>query len=156
MEPLVKLAAQILYLFLPLLAAAALAGVAQHYDLLTTLKRPIDGGASFRGRRFFGDNKTWRGAACALAGCMATVALQKYLIGDLASTLAVIDYARANPFALGTAMGGGAMLGELPNSFAKRRLDIAPGNSARGMPATRSILVGVSRFLKKWASSMNR
>ncbi len=127
------LSARVLYLFSPLLAAAALAGIVQHYDLWTALKRPIDGGATFRGRRLFGDNKTWRGVACALIGCIATVAVQRYLIGDLAGTLAVIDYGRANPLALGTAMGGGAILGELPNSFIKRRLGIAPGGGASGI-----------------------
>jgi hypothetical protein len=133
MEHLSGLIARVLYLFSPLLVSAALAGIVQHYDLWMTLKRPIDGGATCRGRRVFGDNKTWRGVACALAGCIATVAVQRYLIGDLAGTLAVIDYARANPFALGAAMGGGAMLGELPNSFVKRRLDIAPGGGATGI-----------------------
>jgi CDP-2,3-bis-(O-geranylgeranyl)-sn-glycerol synthase len=133
MEQLGGLAARVVYLFSPLLAAAALAGIVQHYDLWTALKRPIDGGATFRGRRVFGDNKTWRGVACALVGCIATVTIQRYLIGDLASTLAVVDYGRANPIAFGATMGGGAMLGELPNSFVKRRLGIAPGAGARGI-----------------------
>jgi CDP-2,3-bis-(O-geranylgeranyl)-sn-glycerol synthase len=126
------LAARVMYLFSPLLVSAALAGIVQHYDVWTILKRPIDGGATFRGRRVFGANKTWLGVACAIPGCIATVAVQRYLIADRAGWLAVIDYASANPLALGTAMGGAAMLGELPNSFVKRQLGIAPGAGARG------------------------
>ena len=37
-------------------------------DLLPGLRAlPIDGGARFRGRRVFGDNKTWRGAVVTIA-----------------------------------------------------------------------------------------
>lgn len=36
---------------------------------------------------------------------------------------------------MGAAMGGGAMLGELPNSFVKRRLGVAPGTTASGLRA---------------------
>ena len=36
---------------------------------------------------------------------------------------------------LGLALGGGATLGELPNSFVKRQLGIPPGASAWGWPA---------------------
>ncbi|MFI5342228.1 MAG: CDP-archaeol synthase, partial [Candidatus Methylomirabilales bacterium] len=60
--------------------------------------------------------------------------VQRYLIGDRAGWLAVIDYGEANPCTLGTALGLGAMLGELPNSFVKRRLGIAPGGCAHGIP----------------------
>ena len=52
------LAAQALYLFVPLRVAAVLAGVVQRYELWTCLRRPIDGGAMVRGHRLFGDHKT--------------------------------------------------------------------------------------------------
>jgi hypothetical protein len=124
--------AQSFYLFSPLLAAAALSGVVLRYDLLRALKRPIDGGAVLGGRRIFGDNKTWRGVAVAVAGSIAWVAVQKYGIGARAGRLAVLDYEGASAVWLGAALGGGATLGELPNSFVKRRFDIAPGASTRG------------------------
>lgn len=127
------LAAQALYLFSPLLAAAGLAGVVQRYDLWRCFKRPIDGGATLGGRRVFGDNKTWRGVVCAVAGCVAAVATQKYLVGAHAGGLSVIDYAKVNPFTLGASLGLGAIVGELPNSFVKRRLAIAPGGGAPGI-----------------------
>ena len=45
------------------------------WDLLKPLKRPIDGGATFRGRRLFGDNKTWRGALMMTTGPTAASVL---------------------------------------------------------------------------------
>lgn len=132
MESFLFAVAQALYLFAPLLAAAALSAVVLRWDLLAWLKRPIDGGATLGGRRVFGDNKTWRGVFVAVAGSVAAVAAQKYLIGGAAGRLAVVDYERAGGVWLGLALGGGATLGELPNSFVKRRLDVAPGASTRG------------------------
>jgi CDP-2,3-bis-(O-geranylgeranyl)-sn-glycerol synthase len=119
--------AQILYLFLPLLPGMILLGIVSRYDLFPWLNRPLDGGAMLRGHRLFGANKTWRGVACSWAGSILTVAAQKYIIGDKAGNLAIIDYGQANVFWLGTALSLGATLGELFNSFVKRQLDVAPG-----------------------------
>jgi CDP-2,3-bis-(O-geranylgeranyl)-sn-glycerol synthase len=124
-----------MYLLLPLLPAVVLSGLVLRYDLLAWSRRPIDSGATFRGRRLFGDNKTWRGAVCMVAGCILTVALQKYVVKDRAGDWAVIDYGQANIFGLGMVLGGGAVLGELSNSFVKRQLGIAPGEAARGLLA---------------------
>lgn len=121
-----------LYLFAPLLVSAALSGVVMRLDWLRVLKRPIDGGAMWRGRRIFGDGKTWRGVVIAVVGSIAAVAIQKHVVGEHVGSIAVVDYARVNVIALGAAMGGGAMLGELPNSFVKRRLGIARGATATG------------------------
>ena len=123
--------AQALYLFSPLLVSVAMSALVQRYDLCASWKVPIDGGRTFRGKRIFGDSKTWRGVAVAVIGSMATVVLQKHVLVGTAQTLAVVDYARISPFLLGTAMGASAMAGELPNSFVKRRLGIAPGSTAR-------------------------
>jgi CDP-archaeol synthase len=132
MQRLGALTVQVMYLFLPLLCGAAISGIVLRYDLWPALARPMDAGLTFRGRRLFGDNKTWRGLACSLIGCMMMVAVQRYLIGDRAGDLAVIDYAHVPVFTLGTALGAGAILGELPNSFLKRQLDIPPGENAGG------------------------
>lgn len=121
-----------LYLFAPLLVSAALSGVVMRLDWLRVLKRPIDGGAMWRGRRIFGDGKTWRGVVIAVVGSIAAVAIQKHVVGEHVGSIAVVDYARVNAIVFGAAMGGGAMLGELPNSFVKRRLGIARGATATG------------------------
>src|SRR3954452_8027367 len=90
MERLCTATAQAMYLLLPLLPAVVLSGLVLRYDLLTWSRGPIDNGAAFRGRRLFGDNKTWRGVVCMVAGCILTVALQKYVIKDRAGDWAVI------------------------------------------------------------------
>jgi len=126
------LAAQALYLFAPLLFAAAIAAVVQRLDLLPWLRRPIDAGRTLRGTRWLGDGKTWRGVAVAVLGSCAAIAIQKHVIGARAAQLALIAYGDVDVLALGLAMGGGAILGELPNSFVKRRLGIAPGKTAHG------------------------
>jgi hypothetical protein len=120
-----------MFLFFPILGAPLLHAPVLRFDLLRRLKRPIDGGRTFRGRRLFGDNKTWRGALCMSLGTLiATLILS-----------AVPDYWRRipqalqarSPWLLGAVLGLGVVLGELPNSFVKRQLRIGPGTRTRGM-----------------------
>ncbi len=124
--------ARVLYLLAPLLVAAALSGVVIRFDLAHALYRPIDAGRSSRGRRVLGDGKTWRGVATAVVGCVIAVAVQKYALWPLARPIALLDYSRASPLALGLALGVGATAGELPNSFVKRRVGIPAGGTKRG------------------------
>lgn len=129
-------ATRALYLFAPLLVSAALSGVVLRFNWFPTLRRPIDFGATFRGRRLFGDSKTWRGVIVAIVGCVASVALQQQVLSDVVpASLEAVDYRSTSPFCFGTAMGVGAMAGELPNSFTKRQFGIPPGQSTRGWPA---------------------
>jgi hypothetical protein len=123
---------RVLYLFAPLLVAAALSGIVIRFNVAPWLYRPIDAGARFRGHRLFGDSKTWRGVACAIVGSVAAVAVQRYLPARWTSGIALVDYGRVNPLLMGTAFGIGATAGELPNSFVKRQLGIAPGGTTRG------------------------
>lgn len=123
---------QVLYLFAPLVAAAAVAGVVLRLNVAPGLARAVDGGKTWRGRRVLGDGKTWRGVIVAVVVCVAGAAVQRYVVGDRVGDVALVDYQATNVFLFGTAMGGGAMLGELPNSFVKRRLGIARGETTRG------------------------
>lgn len=126
---------QSLYLFSPLLVASGLSALAIHFGWFKAFFTPIDAGLTLRGRRLFGDNKTWRGVLVAVLGAVAGVAAQKALPADMVGDLAVVDYAQVNPLAMGAAMGCGATLGELPNSFVKRQLGVAPGGTASGARA---------------------
>lgn len=123
--------AQAAYLFAPLLVATAVSAVVLRFDRWKRLRRPIDAGRTWRGVRLFGDNKTWRGVVVAIAGCFLGIAVQ-VAIGDRAGRIALVDYRLPSTLLLGIAMGLGSSLGELPNSFTKRRLGIAPGASASG------------------------
>lgn len=119
-------------MFLAVLGAPVLHAPVLRWDLLRRLKTPLDGGRSWNGARLFGDNKTVRGALCMVGGCVvAALALSAWpwwwdgLPGDLRD---------AGPLVVGLLVGLGVVLGELPNSFLKRRLGVAPGTQ-RGGPA---------------------
>jgi hypothetical protein len=129
------LAAEFLYLYAPLLLSAAISGIVMRQNWLSFARRPLDAGRSFRGRRIFGDSKTWRGVLVAVVGCVLGVAIQKHLVGTRASSIARVDYAHVSVVGLGLVMGVTAMLGELPNSFSKRRMNIPPGETAQGWRA---------------------
>jgi hypothetical protein len=122
---------QAVYLFAPLLVASVLSAVVLRFDLWRLLRRPIDRGLVWRGKRVFGDSKTWRGVVVAVVGCIVGVTVQA-LIGDRLGRVALVDYRAVLVLPLAIAMGLGAMLGELPNSFTKRRLGIAPGRTTSG------------------------
>jgi hypothetical protein len=94
---------------------------------LRALYIPIDGGLRIRRQPLFGASKTWRGVAVAITGCIVGAAIQRYLLVSPMKAMSLMDYSRLNVFAFGAAMGAGAMLGELPNSFVKRRLGIGSG-----------------------------
>jgi hypothetical protein len=124
--------ARALYLFAPLLLSASLAAIVMRHDWLSALNRPIDGGSTLRGKRWFGDGKTWRGAFLALTGSCLAVLIQRALAAHVPETLQVVDYSRIDALAFGAALGLGAILGEPPNSFVKRRLGIPRGQTTRG------------------------
>jgi hypothetical protein len=94
---------------------------------------PLDGGLSLRGRRIFGANKTLRGALVMIAA--TAFASWVFSFVGLGSALAVVVEQRDRPLFWGVLLGVGYILGELPNSFLKRQLDVAPGAPApRGVP----------------------
>jgi hypothetical protein len=119
-----------------LIIAFVLAGLVHSAWLRSPASRrlaiPIDGGARVRGRRLFGDNKTIRGFVVMVPAAsltFAVLAALARLAPDIAANLwpiSVGSYA-----ALGAWAALGFMLGELPNSFVKRQLDIAPGEAPR-------------------------
>lgn len=105
--------AHALYLISPAVAAGVVHGVVIKYDLLALLARPIDGGVELGGAPLFGANKTWRGPIVMVGASSAAAA------------------AFGLPVALGACLGAAYSLAELPNSFLKRRLGIAPGSRTR-------------------------
>jgi hypothetical protein len=117
------------WVFLPVLGAPVAHAPVLKWDLLRALKRPVDGGRTWRGRRLFGDNKTWRGALFMAAGpALAAVALHRLPWYRRRLPAEIRD---AHPALVGALLGLGVFGGELPNSFAKRQLDIPPGGQRR-------------------------
>jgi CDP-archaeol synthase len=118
-----------LWVFVPVLGAAVLHAPVLTFDLFQSLKRPLDLGATFRGRRLFGDNKTWRGALFMTGGVVVAAALLSlwpwywHKLPD-----GIQD---AGPWVYGLLLGVSVVVGELPNSFLKRQLGIQPGAQRR-------------------------
>jgi CDP-archaeol synthase len=99
---------------------------------LNSLAVPIDGGARWRGRPLFGANKTWRGVAV-MTGLTALASGIQAGLGRRnrwASALEAQQSAKVNAWAAGAVCGLTYCIAELPNSFVKRRLGIAPGSHA--------------------------
>jgi hypothetical protein len=119
------------WIFLPLVGSFLAQLPAIRFDLLRGLKRPIDGGATFRGRRLFGDNKTWRGALMMFSGTFVAALLLSRLDGYWSK---IPDGIRdAGPVLFGLLLGAGTVLAELPSSFVKRQIGIAPGAQSRSV-----------------------
>jgi CDP-2,3-bis-(O-geranylgeranyl)-sn-glycerol synthase len=118
-------------------ATMSLAGIAHAWWLRSKLSlrlgAPVDLRLTLRGRRLFGANKMWRGfavmpPAAALAFWAAGLLRPAFPAWLYAGTwdLALSEYAE-----LGFVCGFAFMLAELPNSFVKRQLDVAPGMASR-------------------------
>jgi CDP-diglyceride synthetase len=113
--------------------------------LFQSLSVPLDGNRTFGGKPIFGPNKTWRGVVVNIVCAALIGAVQGAWGGAWAARggLGVIDFEAIGArlglsgtaaLALGygwvnAVFGLGYVLGELPNSFAKRRVGIEPGKT---------------------------
>ncbi len=127
------------------------AGFAQSFwfrsSFATRFRQPIDGGKTYRSKRIFGDNKTWKGFVAMVPAAGLSFAILRTLFAILPANvlaglweLSILEYGL-----LGCLVGFGFMIGELPNSFIKRQLDIPPGEAPL-KSRTRSICFVVDRF----------
>ncbi|MBR9690625.1 CDP-archaeol synthase [Candidatus Woesearchaeota archaeon] len=94
---------------------------------LRFLDWPIDNNLKFRGKRIFGDNKTWRGVFFGLLGAVVAFEIQKMLFSNGILKFAALTNYSAAPFYLGFLLGFAALLGDIAESFVKRQLKIRPG-----------------------------
>lgn len=128
-----------LWLAAPVIAAGLIHIAVIKGGALANLARiPLDGARTFRGRRLLGDNKSLRGALLmpvATIGCtlvLASLAEHSLWVRDLG----FVDFHEVSPVLWGALLGVGYVVGELPNSFIKRQLDIPAGGSASGAKGT--------------------
>ena len=119
---------------LPVIVAGALNMVWCKLHLIKFLEKPIDNNKVLRdGNRLFGENKTWKGlAGMVVLGVLCTVAWGLICAGSpylSAHNYMYRNYDNTVSFnvAMGILLGLGYALFELPNSFIKRRMNIAPG-----------------------------
>jgi CDP-2,3-bis-(O-geranylgeranyl)-sn-glycerol synthase len=100
--------------------------------LSARLRIPLDGRRTLRGKRIFGDNKTLRGFVVLVPAVGAAFwLLSTFLPAGWRASLWSLSPAGYG--LLGCWVGFGFMAAELPNSFCKRQLGIAPGEA----PASR-------------------
>ncbi len=95
--------------------------------LLRDWKIPLDCGKKYRGKRWLGDNKTWRGL---LGGSLlgGLTALLQYAFNFKLPGFQLVT-SPGLAFAIGFLMGFGALIGDAIESFFKRQRDIGPGNA---------------------------
>jgi CDP-2,3-bis-(O-geranylgeranyl)-sn-glycerol synthase len=132
----------------PLFVGFAFHGVCMRLGWLRGLAVPLDRGATLKGQRLFGDNKTYRGFVCVGLGTAAGFVLVR-------PDSVQLDPARRLPelALLGLLVGFAAMLAELPNSLLKRRLGIAPGAQTGGaLGVAFHLLDQVDVLLGAWAA----
>lgn len=118
---------QTLTLLLPILASGVFLIIVIKYKFFPRLSRPVDNGIKFRGRPLFGSNKTWRGILIYIIGSI--IICCALWLGINRGFVWVHSIFGNNPFVLGSIFGISYSMGELVNSFVKRRLRIRPGKS---------------------------
>lgn len=113
----------LLWFFLPAAVANMICGLVRYVPFLN---QPIDFGHSWRGKRIFGDHKTFRGF---FFGIMAAiiVAYVQVKIYNVNNIYYSFDYSKLNFWLWGFLSGFGALFGDLIRSFFKRRIGIKPG-----------------------------
>lgn len=118
---------------LPVLLAGVVQSVAIRFNLLPQLARPLDFGIRFRGEPMLGANKTLRGLLIMVIGSALFAWGSSFLLtaGQIPEWLPFLA-GQNSAIVFGLLLGLGYSLGELPNSFIKRRLRIAPGARPAG------------------------
>lgn len=119
-----------LWFFLPAGIANMMPIFAAKIPALKKFDAPMDLGRSFRGKRIFGDHKTWRGLVAGIIAGTLTLWLQQYLFSEFAwirSFAGAVDYPSLPTFIMGPLFAIGALGGDAIESFFKRQRGIAPG-----------------------------
>lgn len=88
---------------------------------------PVDGGATFRGRRVLGGHKTWRGVVVGvIMGTLFFLFQQWVFQYEWAQSISVLEYADTS-WLFGLLLALGAIGGDVVKSFFKRQIRVAPG-----------------------------
>ena len=110
--------------FLPAGFANMAPVLANKVPLLNHWQTPLDFGKKYRGKRIFGNNKTWRGlvSGIVLAGVVAYAEARFFPRASAFETIGLTTLA-------GAFMGFGALMGDAIESFFKRRMGVKSGSS---------------------------
>lgn len=121
-----------LWFFLPAGLANAAPVFANIIPKSQWLAKPLDFGKHIRGKRIFGDHKTFRGMLSGILVAEIFINFQKFLYTHNAWIRKIsmhIDYQHINIWLLGLLFAVGALGFDAIKSFFKRQLNIASGKS---------------------------
>lgn len=120
---------KLLVFAIPVTFAAILHMVVVRFNLFAWLNHPLDLGKTVRGKRIFGNSKTFRGVVMMVLLSMAGVALLWWLMVWFPGLRKynILDFGPYSTLFYGLLYGLGYTLAELPNSFAKRQRGIPEG-----------------------------
>lgn len=119
-----------LILFLPAGLANASPVIANQSKWLKQWSTPMDFGHTYRGKRIFGPNKTWRGIAVGtLIGVVSAMIINYFNPNLLIASggAAFLPYFEMG--LVGGMLGFGALYGDAIESFFKRQIGVDPGSS---------------------------
>jgi len=127
----IQLTLELLLIASPVILAAIFHMVVVRYNWASATSYPLDHKMTFRSRRIFGDNKTYRGVLVMILSSVVLTYAYAYLVAHSSAiaNLNLLDLERYSPLFYGVIYGLGYVIGELPNSFAKRQLGITEGKS---------------------------
>lgn len=121
------------WVILPVAIAGAVHSVVIGRDLLPRLKKPLDFGVPLGGEPLLGENKTFRGPFVMTVATAVSAWALAFVSHPDRFPLSFTFLSRPGPaFRFGLLAGMGYSLGELPNSFVKRRLHIPAGGRPKG------------------------
>ena len=124
---------QLLWLAVPVIVSGLVHLVVMKLDLFPGLRvLPIDGGATFRGRRVFGDNKTWRGAVVTILTVTASAWALARLDDCCIHLPTLVPFAELHPVAWGFLLGTGYIAGRTPEQLRQAPARHRPGASGQG------------------------
>jgi CDP-diglyceride synthetase len=133
---------------LPVIFAGVLNMVWVKSPYMSFWAKPIDNNKCFfDGKRIFGDNKTWKGFFGMIVFAISSTVIWGLVCGKIpylnAHNYLYRNYDNSVIYnaGIGFLLGLAYAICELPNSFLKRRVDIKPGKTAKGLKSILFVLL---------------
>lgn len=128
----IQLILELLLVASPVILAAIFHMIVVRYNWASTLTYPLDHKLMFRSHRIFGENKTYRGVVVMVSASIVLSYFYAFLVNKFSSleALNLLNFEQYSPLFYGIIYGLGYVIGELPNSFAKRQLGVTEGKSS--------------------------
>ncbi len=121
---------QTLSLLLPILVSGLFLILCIKKKLFVELDKPIDRGVKFQGAELFGANKTYRGIVVHIVIAITVTTILWFFV-PIVPLIHPVFY--NSPLVLGFLYAAFYSIGELINSFVKRRIGIPAGKNTHGM-----------------------